>query len=109
MVVVVCLTIRFVLPVALRSVVEPARDFVMVVAALLVLPEYLVSRRHRLDGRTPPQLAYLYGDGVARLAWAGDRAVVLVLRSLARAATTVHPIVVGLFVVIWRVAVAISE
>jgi hypothetical protein len=101
---VACLVVRFVVPVALRTLIEPARDAVTLLAALLVLPEYWVSRARRRAGGTPPHLAYVYGDGVTRLAWLGDRGVVLVLRSLARAAVTIHPLVVGLVAAVWKLA-----
>ncbi|MEV4145433.1 hypothetical protein AB0J40_17305 [Amycolatopsis sp. NPDC049691] len=102
-----CLVVRFVVPVALRTLVEPARDVVTLLAALLVLPEYWVSRAHRRAGGTPPHLAYLYGHGVTRLAWLGDRGVVLTLRSLARAAVAVHPLVVGLVAAAWKLALSV--
>ncbi|WP_328612529.1 hypothetical protein OHS18_24450 [Amycolatopsis sp. NBC_00355] len=102
-----CLIVRFAVPVALKTLIEPARDVVTLVAALLVLPEYWVSCARRRAGGAPPHFAYLYGDGVTRLAWLGDRGVVLVLRSLARAASTVHPLVVGLAAAAWKLTVSI--
>jgi hypothetical protein len=104
---VACVVVRFVVPVALRTLIEPARDVVTLVAALLVLPEYWVSRSRRRAGGTPPHLAYIYGNGVTHLAWLGDRGVVLVLRSLARAAVTVHPLAVGLVAAIWKLAASV--
>lgn len=106
-VVVACLVVRFAVPVVLRTLVEPVREAISLVAAVLVLPEYWVSRTRRREGGTPSPFAYAYGDGVARLACVGDRSVVLVLRSLARAAVAVHPIVVGLLTIGWQVVSAI--
>lgn len=106
-VVVACLAVRFALPTVLRTLVEPARELVSLVAAVLVLPEYWISHARRRDGRTPPSFAYAYGEGVNRLACLGDRSVVLALRSLARAAVAVHPIAVGLLAATWKIAAAL--
>jgi hypothetical protein len=106
-VVVACLAVRFALPTILRTLVEPAREIISLVAAVLVLPEYWFSRARRRDGSTPSPFAYAYGDGVTRLACLGDRSVVLMLRSLARAAVAVHPIAVGLLAVAWKVVVSL--
>ncbi|WIX99564.1 hypothetical protein QRX60_36745 [Amycolatopsis mongoliensis] len=106
-VVVACLAVRFALPVVLRTLVEPVRETISLVAAVLVLPEFWISRTRRRDGGTPSPFAYAYGDGIARLACVGDRSVVLVLRSLARAAVAVHPIVVGLLAIVWQVVTAV--
>lgn len=99
---VACVSVRFVVPVALRTLIEPARDAVTLIAALLVLPEYWVSTARRRAGEAPPHLAYVYGNGVTRLAWLGDRGVALALRSLARTAVRVHPLVVGLVAAVWK-------
>lgn len=102
-----CIAVRFVLPALLRTLVEPAREVVSLIAAVLVLPEYWISRARRRNGGTPHHFAYVYGDGVVRLAALGDRSVVLLLRSLARAAIAVHPIAVAVVVVAWQVVTSV--
>ncbi|WP_410572833.1 hypothetical protein [Amycolatopsis sp. cmx-4-61] len=103
---VACLVVRFVVPIMLRTLIEPARDVVTLLAAVLVLPEYWLSQARRRAGGAPPHFAYVYGNGVTRLAWLGDRGVVLVLRSLARVAVSVHPLAVGLAAAAWKLVVA---
>jgi len=103
-----CVAMRFVVPVALRALIEPLREVVGVLAALLVLPEFWISTARRRDGGTPPYLAYVYGNGVGRLATLGHQGVGTALRSLARAATTVHPLVVGIIAAAWHVAVHVG-
>jgi hypothetical protein len=99
---VVCLTIRYLLPVALTALVAPLCGVVGILAALLVLPEYWVSTACRRDGGTPPHVAYLYGDGVCRLARLGHQGVRHLLRALARAAHGVPPVAVVLVMVVWQ-------
>ncbi|MEQ0565600.1 hypothetical protein ABJI51_41530 [Amycolatopsis sp. NEAU-NG30] len=106
-VVVTCLAVRFAVPAVLKTLVEPVRDIVSLTAAVLVLPEYWVSRARRRDGGTPSSFAYAYGDSVTRLARLGDRSVVLVLRFAARAAVAIHPIAVGSAAVAWRIAASL--
>lgn len=103
-----CLLVRFVVPVVLKALIEPVREIVGVLAALLVLPEFWISTARRREGGAPPHLAYVYGNGVGRLAYLGYRGVGTVLRSLARAATTVHPLVVGIVAAAWDVAVQVG-
>ena len=104
---VACLAVRFVVPSVLRALVAPAREIVSLVASVLVLPEYWISHSRRRKGGTPPHFAYVYGDGIARLACLGDSSIVLLLRSLARAALTVHPIAVALLAVTLRIVVSL--
>lgn len=98
----VCLAVRYLLPVVLTALVEPLCGVVGMFAALLVLPEFWISTGYRRNGDGPPRLAYLYGDGVCRLARIGHRGVRLCLQSLARAAHTVPPVAVALVVVAWQ-------
>lgn len=98
----VCLAVRYLLPVVLTALVEPLCGVVGMLAALLVLPEFWISTAYRRDRGGPPHLAYLYGDGVCRLARIGHRSVHLSLQSLARAAHTVPPVAVALVVVAWQ-------
>jgi hypothetical protein len=98
----VCLAVRYLLPVVLTALVEPLCGVVGMLATLLVLPEFWISTACRRDGGGPPHLAYLYGDGVCRLARIGHRGVRLFLQSLARAARTVPPAAVALVVVAWQ-------
>lgn len=99
---VVCLAVRYLLPIVLTALVEPLCGVVGMFAALLVLPEFWISTACRRGGRRPPHLAYLYGDGVCRLAQIGHLGVRLSLKSLAWAANTVPPIAVALVVVAWQ-------
>lgn len=71
---------RWILPVALRLVLDLLEDIVAATAAVLLLPEYLLSRTVRARGGSPPQLAYEYGALVAGCA----RHVQLVLRRICR-------------------------
>ncbi|WP_406629277.1 hypothetical protein [Amycolatopsis sp. WGS_07] len=103
---VVCLAVRFVLPAVLKVLVEPVRGCVSLAAALLLLPEYWLSRSRRRGGAVPAQFAYAYGDGIVQLAGLGDRGVVLLLRSLAEAAATVHPLAVAGVTAAWELAVS---
>jgi hypothetical protein len=98
----ICVAVRYLLPVVLTALVEPLCGVVGMLAALLVLPEFWISTAYRRNGDAPPHLAYLYGDGVCRLARIGHRGVRLVLRSLARAAHMVPPLAVALVVVAWQ-------
>jgi hypothetical protein len=95
--------VRYLLPVMLTALIEPLCGVVGMLAALLVLPEFWISTAYRRDGGGPPHLAYLYGDGVCRLARIGHRGLRLVLRLLARAAYTVPPLAVALTAVAWQV------
>jgi hypothetical protein len=99
---VVCLAVRYLVPVVLTALVEPLCGVVGMFAALLVLPEFWISTACRRNGGGPPHLAYLYGDGVCRLARIGHRGVRLSLQSLARAARMVPPVAVALVVVVWQ-------
>ncbi|MFD2474141.1 hypothetical protein [Amycolatopsis silviterrae] len=102
----VCLAVRFVLPAVLKILVEPARSCVSLTAALLLLPEYWLSRSRRREGALPAPFAYAYGDGIAHLAGLGERSVVLLLRSLAEASATVPPLAVAGVTAAWQLAAA---
>ncbi|WP_275295683.1 hypothetical protein [Amycolatopsis sp. La24] len=101
---VVCLAVRFLLPVVLHLLVEPVRDCVSLAAALFLLPEYWVSRSRRREGTVPIPFAYAYGDGIAHLAGLGDRSVVLLFRSLARAAAKAPPLAVAGVTAAWELS-----
>lgn len=60
-----CVLVRWVVPAVLRAVSGPLADGVAVLAACLLLPEYLVSSHARRRGSAPPHLAYEYGSAVA--------------------------------------------
>jgi hypothetical protein len=100
----ICLAVRYLVPAVLRAIVDPLCGLVGMLAALLVLPEFWISTAYRRDGGGPPSLAYLYGEGVCRLARLGHRAIRLTLRSLAKAANTVPPLAVALIVGMWQLA-----
>src|SRR3954465_12738828 len=51
-----------VLPWLSRTLVEPVLRFVDIACATLLLPELLVTRHLRRDGRPPTPGIYLYGD-----------------------------------------------
>jgi hypothetical protein len=97
-----CLAVRYVLPVVLKALIEPLRGVLGMIAALLVLPEFWISTASRRGGGGPPHFAYVYGNGVVRLALLGHRAVGVVLRSLARAARAAHPVAVAVVAVAWE-------
>lgn len=105
---VVCLAVRYLVPVVLTALVEPLCGVVGMFAALLVLPEFWISTACRRDGGGPPHLAYLYGDGVCRLARIGHRGVRRSFQSLARGARTVPPVAVALVVVAWQLVRILS-
>jgi hypothetical protein len=100
---VACVVVRYALPVALTALVDPLCGMVGVVAALFVLPEFWISAAYRRDGGCPPALAYLYGEGVCRMARLGHRVIRHTLRSLASGAHTVPPPIVALTVAAWQV------
>lgn len=104
---VACLTVRFILPVALTLLMDPLRSCMSLTAALLLLPEYWFSRSRRRGGSAPAPFAYAYGDGIVHLASLGDRSVTLLLRSLADAAATVHPLAVASITAVWEVATSL--
>lgn len=63
-----CLTVRWLLPLALRTLLEPLQDAIDILAAGMLFPEYWLSwASRRVIGR-PPQLAYEYGSAVAWMA-----------------------------------------
>jgi hypothetical protein len=102
LVAVVCLAVRYLLPAVVKALVDPLCGVVGMLAALLVLPEYWISTACRRNGGGPPHLAYLYGDGVCRLARMGHRGVRLALRSLALAAHAVPLVGVMIVVATWQ-------
>lgn len=95
----ICLAVRYLVPAALIALIDPLCGLVGMLAALFVLPEFWISTACRRDGGRPPSLAYLYGEGVCRLAH-----VRLAMRSLARAAHTMPPLAVVLAVGVWQLA-----
>lgn len=98
----VCVALRYLVPTVLTTLIDPLCGVVWFLAALFVLPEFWISNAYRREGGCPPTLAYLYGEGVCRLAWLGHRAVRLTLRSLANAARTVPPPIVVLVMGTWQ-------
>jgi hypothetical protein len=98
-----CLVVRYAVPAVLTALVDPLCGIVGVLAALFVLPEFWISTAYRRDGGCPPALAYLYGEGVCRMAQLGHRAIRLALRSLANGAHTIPPQIVALAVCGWQV------
>jgi hypothetical protein len=99
---VICLAVRYLVPAALMALVDPLCGVVGMLAALFVLPEFWVSTAYRRDGGCPPHLAYLYGEGVCRLARLGHRAIRLTLRALAAGAREVPPLAVAMAVAAWQ-------
>lgn len=98
----VSVALRYLVPTALTALIDPLCGVVWLLAALFVLPEFWISRACRREGGCPPSLAYLYGEGVCRLARLGHRAVRLTLRSLANAAQTMPPPVAVIVVGTWQ-------
>ena len=103
----VCVTLRYLVPPVLVALIDPLCGLVWLLAALFVLPEFWISQAYRRDGGCPPSLAYLYGEGVCRLAGLGHRAVRLSLRSLANVAHSVPPPIVVLVVGTWQLVAAL--
>lgn len=101
---IICVAVRYLVPVVLTALIDPLCGVVWMLAALFVLPEFWISSAYRRDGGCPPSLAYLYSEGVCRLAGLGHRSVRLALRSLASAAHMVPPLAVALAVGAWRLA-----
>lgn len=104
---VICVAVRYLVPAVLTALVDPLCGVVGMLAALFVLPEFWISTACRRDGGCPPSLAYLYGEGVCRLARLGHRGIRLTLRSLANAAHTVPPVVVAMVVGAWQLVVVL--
>ncbi|MBN6042027.1 hypothetical protein [Amycolatopsis sp. 195334CR] len=103
-----CLVVRFVLPVVLAVLIEPLRGVVLVVAAVLVLPEYWVSAASRRRHGCPPGLAYLYGSVVGWMAAIACRAVGVVCEGMANVAKIVHPALIGLVAASWQLLRLVS-
>lgn len=99
---VACLAVRYLVPVVLMVLVDLLCGVVGMLAALVVLPEFWISTAYRRDGGCPPHVAYLYGEGVCRLARLGHRAIRLTLRSLANGAHTMPPPIVAMAVGAWQ-------
>jgi hypothetical protein len=97
-----CIGVRYLLPVLFTTLAGPLCAVVVLLAALLVLPEFWISTACRRGGGGPPHLAYLYGNGVCWLAGLGHQNLRLVLRSLARAAYAIPPLATALVVVTWQ-------
>jgi hypothetical protein len=93
----------------LTALIDPLCGVVGLLAALVVLPEFWISTAYRRDGGCPPTLAYLYGDGVCRLARLGHRGIRLALRSLAHAAHAVPPLAVALAVGTWYLSTVLPS
>jgi len=104
---VICFAVRYLVPVMLTALVDPLCGVVGMIAALFVLPEFWISTAYRRDGGCPPSLAYLYGEGVCRLARLGHRGVRLALRSLATAAREVPFVAVAMVVGAWQLVVVL--
>lgn len=62
------MVVRWILPVVLRVVVDILADVILVVAGLILLPEFWVSANFRSSGRCPPKLVYEFGSLVAAVA-----------------------------------------
>ena len=62
------MVVRWILPVVLRVVVDILADVILVVAGLILLPEFWVSVNFRSSGRCPPKLVYEFGSLVAAVA-----------------------------------------
>ena len=98
-VILTCCFVRFALPVVLRAARRPVQGLVLVVVAILLLPEWAYTRVVRGRGARPHRMAHEYGSIVARTAcWTND-AVGAVVEGLARACTAVHPFFVGVVTV----------
>lgn len=61
-------TVRWLLPLALRILLEPLRHTVDIAAACLLLPEYWLSTASRRFVGAPPYWAYEYGTAVSWVA-----------------------------------------
>lgn len=79
------------LPAALDSVSAAAQDAVNATAALILLPEFLLTSARRRQGRAPGRLAYGTGDVVA---WCAGLVTYCIDKSLARGSrglAALHP------------------
>ncbi len=86
--------ILWVLPPALLTLATPARDAVNAVAALILLPEYLVTAARRRQGKAPSRLAYDVGDVVAWAAGFGGMLIGGTLTAASRGLSALPPAVV---------------
>ena len=95
-VVVACVTVRWLLPLALRLLRRPVQELVQLVGACLVLPEYWVSRAiRRVTSDSPPLVVYEYGHAVGWAARLVHHVVDRVFTVVANVAARLHVAVVG--------------
>ena len=90
-----CIAVRWLVPIALRLVLDILEDAVAFVAALLLLPEYWLSTTIRERQDSPPQVAYEYSAAVAGVARHLQLALRRICRGLAVAAHAAHPVLVA--------------
>jgi hypothetical protein len=88
-----CLLLRFVLPVLLRTMIQPIQEAVTLPFVAVLAPEFLVTSTLRAVGRPPLRIAYDFGDLVSWTARFCRSVVYVSLSTLARAARASHPAV----------------
>lgn len=86
------LTTRWIAPLALTVLAKSIQGAIVAIGALLVFPEYCMSRAHRRRDLRPPQLAYDYGAIVGWTVWHLSRAVGFLLPGLAKVLRTIPAI-----------------
>jgi hypothetical protein len=86
--------ILWVVPPALHTFAAPAQDVVNATAALILLPEYLVTIARRKRGKAPTRLAYEVGDLVAWGACVAGTLIRGTLTATSRRLSALHPAVV---------------
>jgi hypothetical protein len=83
--------VRWILPVVLRVAVDILTDLILVVAGLILLPDFWVSVNCRSSGRCPPKLVYEFGSLVAAVASHSQRFARRVCLGFIRTAEMAHP------------------
>ena len=89
------MVVRLILPVVLRVTVDILADLIVVIAGLILLPDFWVSGNFRSSGRCPPKLLYEFGSLVAAIACHSQRFLRRLCLGFARAAAIVDPRIVA--------------
>jgi hypothetical protein len=103
------MVVRWILPVVLRVVVDILADVILVVAGLILLPDFWVSTNFRSSGRCPPKLVYEFGSLVAAVASHTQRFLRRLCLGFVRAAAVADLRIVAAIAGILTAALLVTE